>query len=151
MSNSQLNKLKSRIKNGTEETSKFPSNVVSDSNNENNFPHKLLLTKTQVSRLCKAFANGSSPNITLWKTQLHKMGESGGFFDRLLGPLIKTGLPLMKNVLKQFVKKVLISLGLTAAASTTDTAIHKKMFRSDTMTLVISKEEMNNIMIYENS
>ena len=79
------------------------------------------------------------------------MGESGGFFDRLLGPLIKTGLPLMKNVLKPFVKKVLISLGLTAAASITDTAIHKKMFRSDTMTLVISKEEMNNIMIYENS
>ena len=47
-SNSQLNKLKSGIKNGTEVTLKLSSNVVGDSNDENNFPHKLLLTNTQV-------------------------------------------------------------------------------------------------------
>ena len=57
MSNSQLNKLKSGIKNGTEVTLKIFSNVVGDSNDENNIPHKLLLTNTQVSKLCKAFAN----------------------------------------------------------------------------------------------
>ena len=70
LSNSQLNKLKSRIKNGTEVTLKISSNVVGDSNDENNFPHKLLLTNTQVPELRKAFANGSSANIKLSKTQL---------------------------------------------------------------------------------
>ena len=62
LSNSQLNILKSGIKNGTEVTLKIFSNVVGDSNDENNFPHKLLLTNKQVSKLCKAFANGSSAN-----------------------------------------------------------------------------------------
>ena len=59
LSNSQLNKLKSGIKNGTEVTVKVSSNAVGDSNDENNFPHKLLLTTTKVSKLRKAFANGS--------------------------------------------------------------------------------------------
>ena len=66
LSNSQLNKLKSGIKNGTEVTLKLLSNIVGDSNDENNFPHKLLLT--QVSKLCKTFANGSSANMKLSKT-----------------------------------------------------------------------------------
>ena len=74
LSNSQLNKLKSGIKNGTEITLKLSSNVVGDSNNENNFPHKLLLTNTQVSKLRKAFTNNSSTNIKLSKAQSHKIG-----------------------------------------------------------------------------
>ena len=115
---------------------KISSNVVGGSNDENNFLHKLLLTNTQVSRLHKAFANGSSANIKLSKTQLHKIKQSGGFLGRLLGPLLKTGLPLIGNVLKPLVKSVLIQLGLTAAAaSATDAAIHKKMFRSGMTTL----------------
>ena len=73
-SNSQLNKLKSGIKNNTEVTLKILSNVVGDSNDENNFPHKLLLTNTEVSKLRKAFANNSSANIKLSRTQLHKTG-----------------------------------------------------------------------------
>ena len=95
MTNLQFNKLNSGIKNGTNVTS---SNVVGDSNYENSFSHKLLLTNTQVSKLRKAFGNGSSANIKLSKTQLHKIEQSGGFLGRILGPLIKTGLPLMKNV-----------------------------------------------------
>ena len=146
MSNLQLNKLKSGIKNGTDVTLKLSSNVAGDSNNEDNFLHKLLLTNTQVTKLRKASANNSSANIKLSKTQLHKIGPSGGFLCRLLGPLIKTGLPLMKNVLKPLVKSVLIPLGLTAAASATDAAIHKKMFRSGTTALIISNEEMSDIM-----
>ena len=74
---------------------KISTNVVGDSNDENNFPHKLLLNNTQVSRLHKAFANSSSANIKLSKIQLHKIGESGGFLGRLLGPLLKTGLTLI--------------------------------------------------------
>ena len=57
-----------------------------------------------------------------------KIGESGGFFARLLGPLLKTGLPLMKNVLKPLAKSVLLPLGLTAAASATNAAIQKQIF-----------------------
>ena len=58
--------------------------------------------------------------------QLHKIEQSVGFLGRLLGPLLKTGLPLMKNELKQLAKSVLIPLGLTTAASATDAVIHKK-------------------------
>ena len=64
---------------------------------------------------------------------MHKIGQSGGLLGRLLGPLLKTGLSLMKNVLKLVAKSVLIPLGLTAA-SATDAAIHKKMFGSDIIT-----------------
>ena len=80
------------------------------------FPHELLLTNRQVSNLRKTFANNSSADIKLSKTQLSKMIQSGGFLGRLLGPLLKTGLPLIKNVIKQLAKSVLIPLGLTAAA-----------------------------------
>ena len=69
LSNSKLNKLKSGIKNGTGGTLKLLSNVVGDSNDENNFLHKLLLTNTQVSKLRKTFANDSSVNIKLSKPQ----------------------------------------------------------------------------------
>ena len=145
LSNSQLNKLKCGIKNGTEVTLKISSNVDGDSNDENNFLHNLLLTNTQFSRICKAFSNGSSANIKLSKTQLHKIGKSGGFLGRLLGPLLKTELPLIGNVLKPLAKRVLMPLGLTAAAAT-DAAIHKKMFGSGNTELIISNEEMNDIM-----
>ena len=74
-SNLQINKLKLGIKNGTEVTLKVSSNVVGDSNDENNFSHKLLLSNTKISRIRKAFANNSSANIKLSKTQLHKIGQ----------------------------------------------------------------------------
>ena len=91
---------------------KLSLNVVGESNDENNFPHKLLLTNAQFLKLRKAFANGSSFNIKLSKTQLHKIGQTGKFLGRLLGPLIKTGLPLIGNVRKPLAKSVLIPLGL---------------------------------------
>ena len=50
------------------------------------------------------------------------------------------------NILKTLAKSVLVPLGLTAAASATDAAIHKKMFGSGTATLIISNEEMYDIM-----
>ena len=77
LSNSQINKLKSITKNNTKVTLKISSNIIGDSNDENNFLHKLLLPNTQVLRLCKAFANNSSANIKLSKTQLHNIGQSG--------------------------------------------------------------------------
>ena len=96
---------------------------------ETNFPHKLLLTDRQASNLRKSFANNSSADIQLSKTRLSKMIQSGGFLSRLLGPLLKTGLPLIKNVIKPLAKIVLIPLGLTAAASTAYAGIRKKTIR----------------------
>ena len=122
------------------------TNVADDSNDENNFTHKLLLTNTQVSKISKAFANGSSPNKKFSKTQLHKIGHSGGFLDRLLGPLLKMGLLLIANVLKPSAKSILIPLRLTAAASAIDAAIHKKIFESGFTTLIISNKEISDIM-----
>ena len=158
LSNSQLNKIKSGIKNGTKVTLKLSSKIVGGSNNENNFSHKLLLTNTpQGLKLRKAFANNSSTNIKLSKNEFLKVdlkiilivsfyiGLSGGFLGRLLRPLLKAGMPLMKNVLKPLAN-VLISLGLTAAASAADAAIHKKIFGSGVTKLIISNIDMNDIM-----
>ena len=75
LSYSQLNKLKSGIKNSTELALKISLNAVGESNNENNFSHKLLLTSTQFSKICTVFANGSSANTKLSKTQSHKIGQ----------------------------------------------------------------------------
>ena len=86
---------------------KIFASVVGDSNDENNFVHKLLLTNTQVSEIRKDFTNGSSANIKLWKIQLHSVGQSDGFLGRLLRPLRKTGLLLLKNVLKPLAKGIL--------------------------------------------
>ena len=94
--------------------------------NETNFPHQLLWTNKQVANIHKAFANNSLIGIKLSKTQLSKMIQSRGFIGRLLGPLRKTGLPLIKNLIKPLAKSVLIPLGLTAAASAVDAGIHKK-------------------------
>ena len=91
LSNSQLNKLKSSVKNETDVVLRLSSNVIGD--NESNFSHKLLLTNRQVANLRKAFANYLSTDFKLSKSQLSKMIQSGRFLGRLLGPLLKTGLP----------------------------------------------------------
>ena len=95
-------------------------------NNENNFPHKLLLTDRQVLNLHKSFANSLSADTQLSKTQLSNMIHLGGFLRRLLRTLLKTRLPLIKNVIRPLAKSVLIPLGLIAAASAADAGIHKK-------------------------
>ena len=145
MSNAELNKLKSGIKNGIEVTLKLSSTAVGDFNDENKL-HKRLLTNIQVSKLCKAFANCSSADKKLSKTQLQKIGQWGGFFGRLLKPLLKTGLPLRKNVLKSFAKRILTLLRLTATVSATAAAIHKKMFGYGTRISIISNKEINDII-----
>ena len=100
LSNSQLSKLKSVIKNENDVVLRISSNMVGNSNDNSNFPHELLLTNRQVANIGKAFANHLSIDIKLSKTQLSKMIQSGGFLGRLLGPLLKTGSPLMKSVIK---------------------------------------------------
>ena len=126
LSNSQLSKLKSAIKNETDVVLRISSNMVGNSNDNTNFPHELLLTNRQVANIRKAFANHLSTDIKLSKTQLSKMIQSGGFLGKLLGPLLKTGLPLIKSVIRTLAESVLLPLGLTAAASAADAGIHKK-------------------------
>ena len=112
-----------------------------------NFPDKLLLTYRQVANLRRAFAKHTPTNIKLSKTQLSKMTQSGAFLGRPLGSLLKIGLPLMKNVIKPLAKSVLVTLGLTAAASAVDAGIHKNFLGSGhNTTLIISKYEMEDVL-----
>ena len=113
---------------------------------ENNLPHEILITTRQKTKLKNAFKNNMSTNIKLSKAQISKIIQSGGFLGKLLGLLLRTGLPLMKNVIKPLAKSKLAPLGLTAAMSAVDAGIQKKMFGSGTTTLVISNEEINDIM-----
>ena len=84
------------------------------------------MTTRQKTELRNAFNNNMSTDLKLSKAQISKLFQSGGFLGRLLGSLLKTGLPLIKNVIKPLAKSVLIPLGLTATASVADAGIHKK-------------------------
>ena len=139
LSKSQLNKLKSAIKNETDVILRLSSNVIANSDDATNFPHKLLLTNRQVANLRKVFANHTSTDIKLSKAQLTKMQKDE--FLRFLAPLLKSGLPLLKSIIKP-----LGMLGLNAAASATDAAINKKILGSGTTALIISNDEMNDIL-----
>ena len=123
LSNSQLNKSKAAITNENNVVIRLSPNMIGDSNDKGNFPPK---TDGQVSGIRKAFANNSSVDIKFSKAQLSKMIQSGEFLGKLLGPLLKAELPLIKNVITPLAKSVLIPLGLTAAASSADAGIHKK-------------------------
>ena len=116
--------------------------MVSNSNDNTNFPHELLLTNRQVANICKAFAKNTSIDIKLSKTQLSKMIQSGGFlgnlFGKLAGPLMKVAMPLARNVLAP--------LGISAAMSAIDGSIKKKMLGSGTTSLIISNDEMDDIL-----
>ena len=125
LSNGQLKKLKDAVSNNTGTTLRISTKMF----NGNDLPHELLLTTRQKTKIRNAFNNNRSTDIKLSKAQISKIIKSGGFLGRLLGPLSKTGLPLIKNVIKPLAKSVLILLGLTAAASAADAEIHKKNIR----------------------
>ena len=107
-----------------------------------------MLSNRQVANIRKDFTNHLSTDIKLSKTQVSRMIRSEGFLGRLVGPLLKTGLPLMKIVIKPLAKSVLIRLRLTAAASAADAGIHKKIlgFCHNNTTLIISNNEMDDIL-----
>ena len=142
LSNSQLNKLKSVVENRKGAILRMHARMLS----ANNLPHEVLLTTRQTTKPRNAIENNMSTDTKLSKAQISKIIQSGGFLGKLLGPLLKTGLPLIKNVIKPLAKSILIPLGLTAAASAADAGIQKKILGSGTTTLVISNEEMNDIM-----
>ena len=119
--------------------------MIGDSNDKGNFPNEFLLTNRQVFSIPKAFANNSFVDVKFSKAQLSKMIQSVGFLGKLLGPLLKTGLPLMKTVITPLAKSVLIPLELTAAAAA-DAGIHKKILESGDTTLIISNKDMDDLI-----
>ena len=137
LSNSQLNKLKSAVENKQRTTSRMNARMF----NGNNLPHELFLTQRQITKSRNNIENNMSTDIKLSKAQISKIIQSGGFLGKHLGPLLKTGLPLLKSVIKP-----LGLLGLTAASSAIDAGVQEKIYGSGITTLVISNEEMNDIM-----
>ena len=112
LSDSQLKKLKDAVCNNTGTTLRISLKIF----NGKNLPHELLLTTRRKTNIRNAFSNNRSTGLKLSKSQINKIIQSGGFLVKLLGPLLKTGLPLIKNVIKPLAKSILIPLGLTAAA-----------------------------------
>ena len=144
LSDSQLNKLKSAVKNKQGTTLSYNAML-----NGNILPHELLLRSRQTTKLRNAIENNMATDIKLSKAEISKVIQSGDFLGKLLGPLLKTGLSLLKSVIK-----LLGLLGLTAASSAVDAGVQKKLLgsgrRSDstsqTTTLIIPNKEMNDIM-----
>ena len=135
---SQLNKLKSAVKNKQGTTLRMNVKMF----NRNNLRHELLLTTRQTIKLRNAIENNMSINIKLPKAQISKIIQSGGFLGSLLSKiavlLMKVAFPIAKNILAP--------LGITAAASAIDAGIQKKIHGSGKTTLIISNEKMNAIM-----
>ena len=109
--------------------------------NSDNLPHELLLTTRQTTKLRNAIENNMPTDIKLSKARISKIIQSGGFLGKLLGPFLNTGLPVLKSVIKP-----LGLLGLTAASLAIDAGVQRKIYGSGTITLVISNEEINDIM-----
>ena len=104
LSNPQLNKLKSTIKNKTDVVLRLSSNMIGNSDNETNFTHTLFLTNRQVANIREAFARNATIDIKLSKTQLSEMIQSGGSLGRPLGLLLRRGLPLMETAIQPLAK-----------------------------------------------
>ena len=123
LSNSQLNKLKSATKYITRITLRLSSNMIDNTNDEPNSSHNLLLTNTYVSNLLKVFTNNLSANFKSFNFKKSKIIQLCGYLGRFLESLLKTGLPLMKNVLKLLPKSILTQFSLTAMKSAVDARI----------------------------
>ena len=137
LTDTQLKKLKTAVKNKTGTTLRMSLKILDG----NDLPHELLLTR-QKTKLRNAFNSNMSTDVKLSKAQISKIIQSGGFLGSLLsklaGPLMKVAVPLAKNILAP--------LGITAAALAIDAGIQKKIQGSGTTTLIISKEEMYDII-----
>ena len=138
LTDTKLKKLKTAVKKNAETTLRMTLKMFDG----NDLRHELLMTARQKTNLRNPFNNNMSTDIKLSKAQIPKITQSGVFWgsfsSKLAGPLMKVAVPLAKNVLAP--------LGITAAASALDAGIQKKIHGSGTTTLIISNEEMNDIM-----
>ena len=118
LSNSQVNKLKSAVKNKEGTTLTMNARMF----NSDILPHELLLTTRQTTKLRNAIENNLQIDIKLSKAQISKIIQSGGFLGKILGPLLRNGLPLLKSVIKPPGL-----LGVTVATSVIDAGVQKKI------------------------
>ena len=139
LSNSQLDKLKSGIKNDSEVTLNLSSNVIGYSNDETSFPHKILLTNATVLRICKDFANGSSAIIKFLKTQLPKMVQWDRSLFNAMDKTIRPGLTFSAELVKNkcFSKALL---------QTENNLLNNKIIRSSSLLMgsgiMLTKDEI---------
>ena len=137
LSDTQLKKLRTAVKDKTGTTLRISFKMF----HRNDLPHELLLTR-QKTKLRNAFNNNMSTDLKLSRAQISKIIQSGGFLGSLLsklaGPLMKVAISLAKNVFAP--------LRITATASAIDAGIQKKMHDSGSTTLLISNEEINDII-----
>ena len=112
LSDTQLKKLKTAVKGKTGTILRMSLKMF----NGNDLPHELLLTTRQKTKLRNAFNNNMSTDLKLSKAQISKIIQSGGFLGRLLGPLLKTRLPLIKNVIKPLAKSVFNSFRINCSS-----------------------------------
>ena len=134
----QLKKAKSSCKSKTGTALRISLKMF----NGNDLPHQLLLTTRQKIKLRNAFNNNMSTDLKLSKAKISKIIMSGGCLGKLLGPLLKAGLPLIENVIKPLAKSILIPLGLTAAASAADAGIPNEEM-NDIINIVQAVEDSN--------
>ena len=139
LKDTQLKKLKTAVKNKTGTTLRLSFKMFDG----NDLPHELLMTTKQKTRLRNAFNNNMSTDIKLFRGQISKIIQSGGFLGSLLskiaGPLMKVAVPLAIDILD------------ILAASATYAGIQKKIHGPGTTTLIIPNEEMNDIMKIANN
>ena len=138
LTDTQLKKLKTAVKDKTGTTLRMSLKMF----DSNDLPHELLLTTRQKTKLRNAFNNNMSTDLKFSRAQISKIIQCGRFLGSLLsklaGPLMKVAIPLAKIVLAPLV--------ITAAASAIDAGTQKNIYGSGTTTLIISNEEMNDIM-----
>ena len=141
----QLKKLKTAVKDKTGTTLRMSLKMLDG----NDLPHELLLTTRQKTKLRNAFNNNMSTDLKLSKDQISKIIQSGGSFSIRLGSLLNKVAGQLMKVAVPLAKNILAPLGITAAASAIDAGIQKKIHgsgRPSSTTLIISNEEMNDIM-----
>ena len=131
-------KLKTAVKNKTGTALRISLKIF----NGNDLPHQLLLTTRQKIKLRNPFNNNMSTDLKLSKAKISKIIMSGGCLGKLLGPLLKAGLPLIENVIKPLAKSILIPVGLTAAASAADAGIPNEEM-NDIINIVQALEDSN--------
>ena len=104
LSDSQIKKLKDAVSNNTGTTLRISLKMF----NGNNLLHESLLATRQKTKMRNIFNNNRSTDLKRSKAQINKIIQSGRFLSKLLGPLLKTGLPLIKNVIKPLAKSLFL-------------------------------------------
>ena len=138
LTNLQLKKIQDAVKNNNGTTIRLSNKNF----NKNNLLHEFYLTQKQTEKLVEKIKNNMSTDIKLSKVQINKIIKEGG----KLGKLVISFLPKLIKPAISLGKNILAPLGLSAAMSATDAAVQKKMYGSAITTLVISNDDLDDLI-----